>query len=291
MPDFDEFERTVRTAFIGKGTAKLSAVALELSRIPDENRIKMAKNKSSSELLAFLKRADVALRLNFKNPEVAEFTTSDDNRVGKDLVEINSGRDVELKSGDAMTDGNCGVKLIAWAIGCSENSLVDVMNRRAEQRRNGILFDSWTPQVVQKHKNETMNLLAYLFSESISVGQKALGKLDHFCRSVAIGRTKETEIKTTFGQVKGKEKPLMLKFDWDLGVTVYDKAFTENDVITCVESGRTSDRAQIKLVGSVSSRSMRIYPNFKNSYTDPKTGRKIAAENWVQTPCFQIWVK
>ena len=128
-------------------------------------------------------------------------------------------------------------------------------------------------------------------NESVKPKRDVRPKLEHFCRCIASGITNGDQIRNSFLRRKQLRAPLNLKLDWKLGVTQFYKSFSSSEVFRCLESGATASRAHIVIEGKKSKRTLKIYPNFKNAYLVPGTGRKLAASNWVENPCFQVWVE
>lgn len=283
MPDFDSFERLFKSVM----AADLSSEegALKIARLPDVNKVGLVKGKPVDDLIAFLDRARASLLSFF--PNGSQFTSTENNREGKDLFELKSRTHVELKSGQKMTDANSGLGTVAWALDDREGKLNSIMKSGQAERRALILRGKSGAQI-EASKSKTMDDLAEFFSSKLSLGP-APARLTHYFKSVAVGVTKEGEIRGTFGSEKSTEIPLLLEADWDAGLSLYEKAFLPAEEVQIVNLGRTGDRAQIVGQGAKTGRQARLYPNFKNSWKAPN-GVKYEASNWVKTPCFHVWI-
>jgi hypothetical protein len=291
VADFDKCERLIRETLSNSSRERFDLAARKIYRLPAKQKILLVKGKSQPELVLFLKRVDVALRKNFKGKNRPKFVSSDDNRSGKDLREVRSGRDVELKSGKSMTDANCGIETIAWAIECDRTRLSTIMKGGCVERRIGLASKGWDAADVKRSQMKTMRSLSKLFNECVKPNRTVRPRLEHFCICVAGGITNGEQIRKSFLQRNKMRTPLNLRLDWDLGVTPFYKAFPTSEVFRCLESGATATRAHLVIEGKKSKRTVKIYPNFKNAYLVPGTNKKIAAANWVENPCFQVWIE
>jgi len=291
VADFDKCERIIRSTVTDLSLQRFDISARKIIRLPARQKIAIVKGKSQPELVLFLKRVDVSLRKYFKGRNRPVFVSSDNNRLDKDLKEVGSGWDIELKSGKHMTDANCGIEIIAWAIECDKSKLSKIMIGGCTERRKGLISEGWGDAEVSRSQLKTMRSLSKLMSESVKTKRIARPRLEHFCRCVASGITNGDQIRDSFLRQKQFRAPLKLKLDWDLGVTRFDKSFLSSEVFRCLESGATASRAQILIEGKKSKRKLKIYPNFKNAYLVPGTKRRLAASNWVANPCFHVWVE
>lgn len=280
MPDFDLFERQLKSVLEGQLSSQDGA--REIAALPEANKVQVVKGRSVPELDGFLQRANTALRSFF--PPGAVFTSSQNNKSGKDLFESNSKTHVELKSGGAMTDGNPGLESVAWAL--DTPAVATVMKSGMEERRK-LLLAGQPRASIDASKSATMDEL-FKALKNTSIGP-ASARLSHYFRSMAVGLTKLDEIQATFASTSPVKTPLLLKADWAQGLVLYDKAFLPNEQIEVLKIERTTDRAHLIARGATTGRTATIYPNFKNSWTSPD-GRKFPAENWVATACFHIWI-
>lgn len=291
VADFDECERIIRSTLTDSSLERFDVSARKIIRLPARQKISIIKGKSQPELVLFLKRVDASMRKYFKSRNRPVFVTSDNNRLGKDLKEVRSGWDIELKSGNYMTDANCGIEIIAWAIECDGSKLTKIMKGGCMERRTGLISKGWGDDEVSRSKLKTMRSLSKLMRESVNPKRVVRPRLEHFCRCVARGITSGDQIRDSFLRKKKFRAPLKLKLNWDLGVIRFDKSFLSSELFRCLDSGATASRAQILIEGEKSKRKIIIYPNFKNAYLVPGTKRKLAASNWVENPCFHVWVE
>jgi hypothetical protein len=284
MPDFDSFERIFKSVMAADLTSEEGA--LQISRLSEDNKVRVVKGRSYSDVVTFLDRAHQSLLSFF--PTGARFTSSDDNRSGKDLYEVTTRTHVELKSGPAKTDANVGLSTVAWALNDSSENVVSIMRGGLTQRRALLLKGSPMSQI-EASKAQTMDELAAFFKSKLAVGP-APERLAHFFRCIAVGLTKAPEIQATFRMDGSTAAPLMLQADWESGLELYEKAFMRDEYINITRIERTDGRAQVIVEGSNSGRVARLYPNFKNSWEAPN-GVKYEASNWIESACFQIWVR
>ena len=289
MPDFDGFERAFRHFLVSESTDSPREVAARIFELGDGNLPTLFRGRSASELEGFLERAEASLAALVGSGAV--LVTSEDNLAGKDLKNETTGQEIELKSGDVKTDANSGVGIIAWAFNRPKDELQEIMSGQAIKRRREVGLAAVEAggdpaKAVEDLKRELMNQVFAFFDRDVVPGEVVPPKLDHFARSVAIGVTSEPTIKESYEAEV--DPPLLLKCDWDGGLVVYEQAFDPDEAIRFEDLGRKDNRVQVQLV-SDGGRKLKIYPHFKNSYKD-KSGLKVPADCWVQTPCFHIWV-
>jgi len=283
LPDFDSFERIFKSVVAGEYAPKLGAKKiLELDEV---NKVMVVKGRSSSEVEAFLTRASGALRNFF--PQGASFTSSDDNKEGKDLFEESTKTHVELKSGTSMTDANSGLKIVSWATRDLEGQISQIMSEGMLERRQLALSDA-SDASIDASKSATMDSLFDHLKSIVKIGP-ATPELTHYLKLVAAGITNKKGIVDSFGKKKSTNFPLLLEASWDVGLKLYTKAFLPNEEIIVTKIERTKDRAHLLAEGVDSKRRAKIYPNFKNSWTSPE-GRKVPASYWVKNACFHVWV-
>jgi hypothetical protein len=282
MPDFDTFERLFKSVM----SADLSSDegALQISALPESNKVAVVKSRTPSELKGFLERSRTSLLSFF--PGNPTFTSNDDNQDGKDLFEMSSKTHVELKSGAAMTDANAGLGSISWAIGDTQGKLSAIMSNAVKERRLLVQQNSLSTQIEASKKKE-MDSLLDLFNSLLKLGP-APATLDHFVRCVSIGLTKGPEIQSAFNSTRSVSAPLLLQADWQRGLKLYSKPFQDDETIEIIKIERTT-RAQVILMGSKSGREATLYPHHRNSWTSPR-GKKYGADNWVSTGSFQVWI-
>lgn len=283
MPDFDSFERIFRSV-VGGDTSEATG-AHKIFALEEANKVRVVKGRTKSEIEDFLMRASSSLRSFF--PPGASFTSSDDNRSGKDLFEVSTKTPVELKSGPSMTDANSGLGIVSWATGDSEKRISDLMKQGMLERRL-IALSGKPNKTIEESKSASMDNLADYLKSIVEIGP-ATPELTHFLKLVAAGITNQSTIITSYGSTVTDTFPLLLEASWEIGLKLYAKAFLPSEEIVVTRVERTKDRAQIIAEGVDSRRRAKIYPNFKNSWTSPD-GKKVPAINWVKTPCFHVWI-
>lgn len=283
MPDFDTFERIFKPAISGE--ISIQTGANEIANLSEENKVMVVKRRSVPELVGFLERANSALLSFF--PNGTRFSSNDNNRDGKDLLEELSGTHIELKSGGAMTDANSGLSIVSWALDDTANKVTEIMKGGLTERRALVLKGS--PQsAIETSKASTMDKLAAYLKSQVAIGP-APDKLAHYFRCVAVGLTKGDEILAAYSQSGKVKTPLLLEADWKSGLVLYDKAFLPDEEIVVTRVERTQDRAHLIAQGSRTKRTAKLYPNYKNSWKLPN-GTRIHASNWVETACFHVWI-
>jgi hypothetical protein len=284
MPNFDGFERIFKSVM----TSELSSEegALKIAGLPDVEKVVLVKNKTKNEIQEFLQRALESLANFF--PGEFSFSSSDNNKEGKDLLEVISNTPVELKSGSAMTDGNVGMASIEWALEDKTKSLSRAMSKAVNERKM-LLRNQASTSEIQSSKNLEMDILYERISELVEVGP-ASDKLSHFVRCVSLGLTKGPEIQAAYLDAGNQANPLLLQAVWDSGLEEYEKAFDEDEIIEVVSIDRTEKRVQMVLQGSKSRRIAKIYPHHRNSWTDVD-GTKYPASNWASTGSCQVWIR
>lgn len=283
MPDFDTFERIFKSAISGE--IPIQAGASQIANLAEENKVVVVKNRSASELVGFLERANAALVAFF--PSGTRFSSNDNNRDGKDLLEEISGTHIELKSGGAMTDANSGLSVVSWALNDGANKVTEIMKGGLTERRALIMKGS--PQsAIDVSKASTMDKLADFLKKQIAIGP-APDKLAHYFRCVAVGLTKGDEILAAYAQPGKVKTPLLLEADWNPGLVLYEKTFLPDEDIVVTRVERTQDRAHLIAEGSKTKRTAKLYPNYKNSWK-LANGTRVHASNWVETACFHVWI-
>jgi hypothetical protein len=285
MANFDSFERYFKEA-LESADDVTSDYAYEIYRLPAEQKVAFIKPHSQEEIARYLQRARKSLRSNF--PDGAIFSSSNNNQSGKDLLEVNSNTQIELKSGPAQTDGNSGIKMIKWALDDQSDNLTVIMNDSMVTRRK--LAIAGKSAEVEASKKETMDQLFNYFNDKLKAKTPAPKKLEHLVRAVSRGFTKYDEIVKLYSSPNLKN-PLMLQAEWSKGLEKYSKAFLPTEVIEVKEITRTDGRAQVIVKGQSSLVKARLYPNFKNSWKSSDGKHKIPASNWVNTACFHIWIE
>ncbi len=284
MPNFDSFERLIKQSMIE--LQSINEIAIEISTLPDLKKPRTFKYKNSSEIEKYLLRAKTKLD-SFFGPEPI-YTSSDNNQSGKDLFEVNSETQIELKSGPEMTDANSGLNTISWALNIDETELKSLMNSGRLERQKYLEQNLKTQNFIKSSKDKSINDFMKFINSKLTPN-KHYSKLEHFFRSVSLGLTKFEEITSTYQQQITKF-PIMLEADWESGWKTYSKAFDQQEKI--IYKGVTSgeDRCQINVLGENSLRKGIIYPHFRNSWRSPRVNRTFPASNWVCSPSFQVWI-
>jgi hypothetical protein len=289
MPNFDQFERLVRQA-LSVHERPVTPYAAELSGVPQQERPTFARQLTRQELFGWLSRARKELVSMF--PDGERFETSEDNRTGKDLVALPSGREIELKSPDGKTDANVGIKQIAWAVGDAvDDSLSQIMvgnmNKRIAIWRT--MSGAQRDKAIRNSKEQQRQALLQYFSERLTVGTIVEDRLAHFAWAVSVGLTKADEVVASFNSTDYRA-PLLLCADVKRGLAVYEQSFKRGEqvVVEKIASDELSSRVLVLLRGKQSRQSCTIYPHYKNSFRDSEI--VIPADNWVKTPCFHIWI-
>ncbi len=193
-----------------------------------------------------------------------------------------------------MTDANAGLGSVAWALGGDVIRLRNIMSESMKHRRAVYLRSAPTdianamPEI-EASKDRTMREVEAYMLTLAPVGLPAPPRLAHFARCVALGFTKENEIRLAF-ESEYAELPILLQADWSSGLVLYEKAFDETERIIVEKVERSGLRAKLVVRGEDTGRQMLLYPHYKNSYVD-RTGSRIPADCWVATACFNIWVR
>ena len=283
MPNFDSFERIFKSAVSGE--ISIQDGAKQIAGLGEINKVQVVKGKNPAQLEEFLARGSNALNSFF--PAGVKFSSNDNNKDGKDLLEELSGTQIELKSGGAMTDANSGLTIVSWAVGDSDNQITRIMKKGLTDRR-ALAIKRSDQSEIDKSKSQTMDALAKLLDEKIKLGP-APDTLAHYFRCVAVGLTKSQEILDSYRSTSKVKTPLLLEAEWNSGLVLYEKAFLPDEVISVTSVERTKERVQLVAKGSKSGRIAKLYPNYKNSWK-LADGSRVHASNWVETPCFHVWI-
>lgn len=293
MPNFDGFERLVRQAMVAR-ESDMSSFATSFRSIPPANRPSQFKQISESDFTAWLIRARNCLRAMYGSE--ATFSTSDLNSEGADLQVLKSGVQIELKTG-AVTDANLGVGTIAWAMGDSDKEELNAIMDGPEMLKRRQLAQNGKSDEVRASQEATMIELEAYFRARISQGADAPAKLAHLARCVARGVTNQKDMQKLLHENEADwNAPDILHVNWTNGWQKVERLFSigESIVIASIyrashgDESETVGRAQVVLEGSVSKLQAKIYPNYKNSHGQGNS--KVAARNWVRTPCFHVWI-
>ena len=284
MANFHSYERLFREALAATEDST-NKFALEIYGLPETQKVLLVKNRSAVEIEAYLKRCRTKLQSFFDSKAI--FSTSSNNSSGKDLLEINSGIEIELKSGLAKTDANNGLGLIAWTLSDNTDDLKNIMSESMKTRR--ALYSQGHLKLIEKSKEQTMDEIFKYFNSKLEKDKSVPERMNHFARCVSKGLTKEKEIKESFSG-NTAEQPLLLESEWETGLKVYSKSFLPTEKILVQRIERNIERTQLILVGEKSKTTARIYPNYKNSWHSADGRVKIDAKYWVQTACFHVWI-
>ena len=290
MPDFDTFERLIRSAMVE--TDPTPSID-HLARIPDENRPALFKGRDRPEIREWVTRARNSLHDLFSQPPL--LSTSDVNIRGSDLFERRTSTPIELKTGK-VTDANIGVATMAWVMGDADDAqLKDIMSRSMTMRRDLALAREYAQ--VRESQQRTMERLESYLATRVTVGAMAPRLLSHFARCVARGvTTKQKAIALLELPESDWEVPVTLHAHWNKGWAQKARPFDPSEDILVQKVGRLTEspsrrkipRAFLRVRGSLSCRTALFYPNYKNSYN--RHSIRIPAKYWVQTACFHVWI-
>lgn len=264
-----------------------------LALLPDQNRPRLFKGKTQTELDMWIRRARQALADMFGAD--ADFRTSDLNIKGSDLAVVGAGESIELKTGK-VTDANLGVATAAWMMGDEdETELRRIMSDPMAERRRMALSGDFAG--VRASQELTMKRLRDYFRARLTVAGPAPDRVAHYARAVAHGITQKSEVAPLWGRPES-EWPVrtVLHADWRKGWIKVTNPFQLGETIVVDRISRQESkgyrasvsRAQVILRGVLSDRTARIYPNYKNSYKG-KDG-SVKAKHWVRTACFHMWI-
>lgn len=292
MPNFDSFERLIRKAMAVEDD-QLIRLVRDMEATPGENRPKLFKRRSVADLDQWVRLARQALADHFGAD--AQFSTTQVNRKGSDLLVIGTDVEIELKTGQ-VTDANIGIKPMSWAFHDEDEScLYDIMSESMYERRAMAYRGDYSG--IRASQQRTMDRLYAYLCERLEVGQEAPPRLAHYARAVARGVTKKKEIEALFGRDERDWKfPWILHADWRCGWIPRTNPFDlEEDIIVDriwkgpVGRSRTP-RAQARVRGQLSGRTAKFYPNYKNSFPAKNSLPKVEAKHWVKNACFHIWI-
>ena len=272
---------------------RLPGLVPKLALIPDQRRPRLFKGKTSAEIDLWIRRARQALAEMFGLD--ANFRTGDLNIQGSDLAIVGSDDEIELKTGK-VTDANLGIAPVAWMMGDQNNTeLRSIMADPMKERRRMALSGDF--EGVRASQELTMGRLYDYFQERLRVGNPAPDRVAHYARAVAHGITQKSEVAPLLGQPES-EWPVrtLLHANWSKGWVKVTNPFETGEVIVVDEIYRKAStnysspvsRAQARVRGVSSNRTVLIYPNYKNKYKG-KDGN-VAAEHWVATACFHLWI-
>ncbi len=282
MPNFDHFER-ILIRFL-TGHVLPDEAASEICNLPNEQKVQIVKTKSRNDLSSFLQRCTGALHCRF--PSNAEFSSSANNMDGNDIYEHRTNTHIEVKSGPLMTDANCGLKIVSWALN-DEESFIKKNMTEGMQERISLFVNGGGDQQIERSKNAQMDALSDFF---VRQTQDGIGpRLSHFFKSISKGITKGSEIIESYEGNNFNNFPLKLMCNWEHGLVEYDKAFNIKETILKSHAGKTNTRCEIVVVGERTRVRAQLYPNYKNSHR-LSNGSRIPAKYWVKTPCFHVWI-
>lgn len=281
--DFDKMERTYRKILAAHSEEDFLEAVKTFSLIDNRNRSGIFKHKSTEELVRMFQNARADLLARFPS---AQFSSSDNNQQGKDLCEVNSGKQIELKSGKYKTDANSGVGIIAEITGIPH--LAEILS--PEERRNNFNQGS-----VEKSKNRTMRNLAEAFTQ---IGEENKKHVFRYLCAVSYGYTKEEEIHRFFehvnkeGNISDLDLPLQLRFKPDGHLEEYGERFNPYGSFIFSVVDDADGRPYLKVeqenldtkTGETVVLTGRIYPHYKNSR------KNQPASDWVSSPSFHTWV-
>lgn len=264
-----------------------------LACLPDQRRPGLFKGKTPEEMGLWIRRARQALAEMFGAD--ANFRTSDLNIQGSDLAVVGSDEEIELKTGQ-VTHANLGVSTVAWMMGDKdEPELRSIMAAPMQERRRMALAGDFAG--VRASQERTMERLCDYFQERLTVDDPAPNRVAHYARAVAHGITQKSAVVPLLGRTESEwPAPTVLHARWRKGWVRVTNPFEAEEVIVVdsifrqagANRGSRIPRAQARVRGISSNRTVRIYPNYKNSYKG-KEGR-VAAKHWVRTACFHLWI-
>ncbi len=238
MPNFDRFERLLRVAMEAQDP---SPFIPDLVNLPNENRPRLFKDRSSTDIRDWLLRAHSSIRSYFDQPVI--LSTSDVNVTGSDLLETPTNTHIELKTGK-VTDANIGLSTLAWALEDTSDKLFEILRDSMIERRSLALEDNYAAIAMSQHN--TMKRLEHYFSSRVVVGNKAPRRLEHFARCVARGVTTQRTAQDLLGR---KEQdwhvPLILHADWTRGWKLVSNPFYPDEHLL-VKSMSSGMRAHLR---------------------------------------------
>ncbi len=284
MPNFDLFERILINCLVGAVTSE--EAASQIYSLPEKQKVQLVKNKNKDGILSFLNRCTGALHSRF--PEDANFESSNNNMIGNDIYESTTKRHIEIKSGHQMTDANCGLSVVSWALNDEHGFIKNNMTEGMKNRKD-IFLSGGSDKEIDLDKSRQMDALSnFLTQQTQNIAES---KLSHFFKSTSRGITKGNVIIENYNEGRGSINfPLKLMCDWEIGLVEYDKSFDCFETLLIDDVGKTNQRCRLSVIGEQSGVQAQLYPHYKNSL-NLGNGQKIPANCWVKTPCFHVWIK
>ena len=291
MPDFDTFERLIRYSMT-VAEESITELVNELAAVPRVNCPQLFKDRSRQEMEGWVIKARQVMADRYG--ENTHFITSSLNREGSDLTVVNTGEEIELKTGK-VTDANIGIEAMAWAMGDKDKSeLYEIMSKSMTERRSMALAGDY--ERVRSSQEQTMCRLYEYFNQRLTVGNPAPPQLRLYAVAVARGFTTQNEVKALLGHPEsGWGSRTIFHAHWSKGWVQKANLFHSEEQILVdrvllnepIRSNKIG-RPQVRLKGSTSKRTALFYPTYKNSYQIK--GERIPAKYWVKNPCFHIWI-
>lgn len=290
MPDFDQFERKLRKVIveisrearpISKNAYSKCAECLCIE--PEINRPLLFKGKSSADLEGYLSRVDMFFTSQF--PSGYRFITSPDNPIGKDLTEIKSGTEIEIKTGTAKTDANLGVSTVAYILSAdpSETEYIRMVLKNGINARRANHRDA---EFVKNSKKSTSIALKQWLDKcitNIASDPKKKAHIIEMLSKISKGITKLPDLK-----LPNPPEILLLECDWDSGFKYYQYDVSANGMLSNVTVFCT-EKNRVGLYATIDGVSFKLYLHYRNSYHG-KGGMIIPADAWVSTASFQCWI-
>lgn len=284
--NISEFESLYRAAICDPNDAKIEI----LSSLPREHKPNYIQDMTSKEIKSTIESLISLIKI-IVGSESIHLTTSNNNRAGNDIEESLSGWSFELKLGH-MTDANIGIETMEWALDLP-TKIRDIMASNGYKIRREMYLNNIDKQLILGHKNNSKIEMERLLLTKLTLGEVAPAKLSHTAICISRGITKFDEIRDSYGKVETPSQQIsMLVLNKDGKFNMYNKAFPYNEIFNVEKCGlgEQGGGTQVILRGKESQKTIKFLQHFKNSYTDSKSGIKIPAEFWVETPCFNVWI-
>lgn len=232
MPNFDLFERMLILCLVGN--TPIEQTAARIYALPNPQKVKIVKNKTKKEIADFLQKCISTLHNHF--PENRSFSSSPNNRIGKDIFERTTSTHVEIKSGMSMTDANCGLTVVSWALNDDADFIKQNMTSGMNERRT-IFASGGTANDIENSKIRQMDYLYAFLHNHLQCTDTS--RLCHFFKNISRGVTNGDAIIESYNKNGTRQPALMLMCDWEHGLIQYDKAFGENEIISIFAVDRT----------------------------------------------------
>ena len=134
-----------------------------------------------------------------------------------------------------------------------------------------------------------MKELADYFGQRLPKGTVLSSAAARPWKAIAWGHTSQKTIKAAVNAKAGMiVDPVLLYADSTLGLIPYEQTFEPGEGIIVERIAHDGGRAALVLRGMDSQITMKLYPNYKNSFHGPCGD--VPASAWVKNPCFHIWI-